>query len=548
MADRGEAAFTEMKLDASEKAKIQAFVAKKLASISNYSDDVLPEYVMVMVQNKKSKTQVSTDLEAFLGPKSSEFAKWLWEILDNYSKGLGLKMDTIIDEKEKKPSNGVKIESVISTTDSIPQVKSKLASVIAPASLEKVLPNEQINSRLVIAGNDLEESEEDDTMKEIKEKRTDKFTKESAVPERYQQKPYPYDEMDVEDTLSMSSGHSISSVIGNRSSMDEGEDMLRPMRKMKVPARLVLAAVEQAANSTKHTKKAREIDSSESISANRRRVKVSKNSRKEKKLSKEKNDHENVEKRHLNRFTFNKEEEDPNAISISVTFPERPVFNNKKRTQERTESTSMELIEAEPIVTETRKKVKRIRCGYWPQCTKGDSCLYHHPSEPCKNFPACSYGDQCLYIHPSVSCKYGAKCTRPDCAFNHLPPLLSTPGNPKNGPPLCKFGSACNRQDCTFKHPLEACKFGKNCTKGASCQFSHAPLCMYGANCNRSGCTFAHPKVGSDSKTICKFGSSCQNKETCRFSHPDEDVWQLANSLPKTPPRDNELLSDAMKL
>jgi hypothetical protein len=48
----------------------------------------LQEYVMVMVANHKSKGQVASDLEAFLGPdKSQTFTTWLWDALNAMNSG-----------------------------------------------------------------------------------------------------------------------------------------------------------------------------------------------------------------------------------------------------------------------------------------------------------------------------------------------------------------------------------------------------------------------------------------------------------------------------
>jgi hypothetical protein len=187
------------------------------------------------------------------------------------------------------------------------------------------------------------------------------------------------------------------------------------------------------------------------------------------------------------------------------------------------------------------KKAKQIKCQYWPNCKRGESCVYHHPKDRCKNFPNCPFGNQCLYIHPTseVLCKYGAACTRADCTFTHPPPMANIP---------CKNGFACytwNGDSCGFLHPQIACKFGDKCTKGSACTFSHAALCKHGGRCTRPGCTFAHQtssaKPSRMSQATCKFGANCKNRDTCTFVHPDdkevEDTSTLSDSLPKTPPK-----------
>jgi len=192
-----------------------------------------------------------------------------------------------------------------------------------------------------------------------------------------------------------------------------------------------------------------------------------------------------------------------------------------------------------------KKKAKQVRCQYWPNCKRGESCIYQHPKERCKHYPNCTFGNNCLYIHPTsdVSCKFGANCTRQDCTFTHPPPISTIP---------CKNGFACyffNGDQCTYFHPQEACRFGDKCTKGTGCSYSHGPQCKFGSRCNRQGCTYAHLMNSSRSRTSqtpCKFGENCKNKESCNFVHPDDpdqpvDTSALSDSLPQTPPKTEEI-------
>ncbi|XP_043713440.1 uncharacterized protein LOC122661976 isoform X2 [Telopea speciosissima] len=62
--------------------KLKASVAEKLVEfLGNYSDDVLAEYIIVLVCHGKNQNQARDDLEAFLGEKSSEFVSWLWDLI-----------------------------------------------------------------------------------------------------------------------------------------------------------------------------------------------------------------------------------------------------------------------------------------------------------------------------------------------------------------------------------------------------------------------------------------------------------------------------------
>jgi hypothetical protein len=47
------------------------------ASQTGYIDDELPDYVMIMVANKRSKQQMLTDLNLFLGSNTGKIAAHL---------------------------------------------------------------------------------------------------------------------------------------------------------------------------------------------------------------------------------------------------------------------------------------------------------------------------------------------------------------------------------------------------------------------------------------------------------------------------------------
>uniref|UniRef100_A0A5B7ASH8 PWI domain-containing protein n=1 Tax=Davidia involucrata TaxID=16924 RepID=A0A5B7ASH8_DAVIN len=65
--------------------KLKSSISKKLVEfLGNYTDDVLAEYITVLVCNGKHQNQARDDLEAFLGERSGEFVSWLWDLLLKY--------------------------------------------------------------------------------------------------------------------------------------------------------------------------------------------------------------------------------------------------------------------------------------------------------------------------------------------------------------------------------------------------------------------------------------------------------------------------------
>lgn len=75
--------------------KIRSAIKAKLMELGAYVDDELPDYIMVMVANKKSRAQMSQDLGLFLGANTETFTGWLH--------GLLTKLQTItVDSGDKK--------------------------------------------------------------------------------------------------------------------------------------------------------------------------------------------------------------------------------------------------------------------------------------------------------------------------------------------------------------------------------------------------------------------------------------------------------------
>ena len=70
------------RLGSSQLAEMQQLVKEKLREASTGpGDEVLPEYIMVMIQNDKGRKQMAHDLDAFLGSGAPAFTEWLWEKL-----------------------------------------------------------------------------------------------------------------------------------------------------------------------------------------------------------------------------------------------------------------------------------------------------------------------------------------------------------------------------------------------------------------------------------------------------------------------------------
>ncbi|RCN50961.1 hypothetical protein ANCCAN_02974 [Ancylostoma caninum] len=73
--------------------KLKAAIKAKLEELGVYVDDELPEYIMVMIANKKEKNQMKDDLNLFLGKCTNKFVDWLFELFERLQSA-GSKPDT----------------------------------------------------------------------------------------------------------------------------------------------------------------------------------------------------------------------------------------------------------------------------------------------------------------------------------------------------------------------------------------------------------------------------------------------------------------------
>ncbi|XP_017282852.1 zinc finger CCCH domain-containing protein 14 isoform X2 [Kryptolebias marmoratus] len=62
--------------------KIRAAIKSKLQELGAYIDEELPDYIMVMVANKKTSQQMTEDLSLFLGNNTVKFTTWLHGVLE----------------------------------------------------------------------------------------------------------------------------------------------------------------------------------------------------------------------------------------------------------------------------------------------------------------------------------------------------------------------------------------------------------------------------------------------------------------------------------
>ncbi|KAM4663120.1 zinc finger CCCH domain-containing protein 14 isoform 3-T3 [Discoglossus pictus] len=97
--------------------KIRTAIKGKLQELGAYVDEELPDYIMVMVANKKSQTQMTDDLSLFLGNNTTRFTTWLQGVLD--------KLRTVTPESNNlKASEAIIFESSLPSLQSLSQIRT----------------------------------------------------------------------------------------------------------------------------------------------------------------------------------------------------------------------------------------------------------------------------------------------------------------------------------------------------------------------------------------------------------------------------------------
>jgi hypothetical protein len=189
------------------------------------------------------------------------------------------------------------------------------------------------------------------------------------------------------------------------------------------------------------------------------------------------------------------------AMAIAATTESLNKKQNEK-TLEKKKSFRRSVSGSSYAGSENGEKTHLVRCQYWPNCNRGETCKFWHPKELCRKYPNCPEGDKCLYIHPAPLSKSPTKPQSP--AFSSHG---SDAGSIASGSSTieCKFGANCTRPDCKFSHPSPAAIVAMMAAKQQNTHTVQSKTssedlstinipCRYEPNCSRADCRFLHTK------------------------------------------------------
>ncbi|EGC33006.1 hypothetical protein DICPUDRAFT_154989 [Dictyostelium purpureum] len=87
-----------------------------------------------------------------------------------------------------------------------------------------------------------------------------------------------------------------------------------------------------------------------------------------------------------------------------------------------------------------------IPCRNGFACPNRKTCGFYHPPPACKFGTACNMGRNCPFGH-GKPCSFGISCVTPNCTFAHH--------STEQPVPDCKFGKDCTNPKCKFTHTEE---------------------------------------------------------------------------------------------
>ncbi|KAG0228267.1 hypothetical protein B0O80DRAFT_55065 [Mortierella sp. GBAus27b] len=546
-----------IELGTPQEKELTNLVLSKLTEYGWADNDVLANFIVVMVANDKSKVDITAELNDILPDQASEFVEWLFAIIDGSSSQTVEPQQQDIQETLITPAANTTVMEQDETMDVVtPRQQRPASNARAPGRLLQSAITDATRSESPNAPSSTSTRQAPSRVYEDqrRERRIPRERSFSPVRSR-------------EGAMSSRGGNREERIRFRRTSEERAQD------ESRIDARLGygngggkkndgdrlrgrLGRIEDRLGTRDEDRpqsRDRSVDRSNDYHDRRggRNKRDNSNNRRRDALR-------DIERRLGTRPVDNFEENHiPRQPASWSRDPERMLRVEAEITRQEVDAVA----------------AKMTRCRFWPSCSQQDTCQYWHPKELCAEFPNCpKTADTCLYIHPL------AEPTAEQVAAAARKALMqSMRNNGNNGTasgedeepqtasmnalqmpfalgshPVqeCKFGARCTRPDCKFRHPQresnqQMCRFFPHCTK-PNCPFFHPPYgeplaqkdstmdesgtgevinrlptpCRFGDQCTRPGCHFTHPRDGSAAASnmpLCKF-NPC-TRPGCPFRH-----------------------------
>ncbi|XP_055394831.1 zinc finger CCCH domain-containing protein 14 isoform X6 [Bubalus kerabau] len=532
--------------------KIRSAIKGKLQELGAYVDEELPDYIMVMVANKKSQDQMTEDLSLFLGNNTIRFTVWLHGVLD--------KLRSVTTD----PSS-LKASDTSLFDGNVPSSKSSCSrgderrheAAVPPLAVSSTRPGRR-ESRVSTSSQEQKAPNVRQTYDDGAATRlmsTVKPLRELAPSEDVIDiKPEPDDLIDEdlnfvqENPLSQKKTTVTLTYGSSRPSME----IYRPpaSRNTDSGAHLNRLQFQQQQNSI-HAAKQLDIQSSRVYETGRLCEPEVLNSLEEtyspffrsnaEKMSIEE---ENFRKRKLpvvssvvkvKKFSHDGEEEEEDddcgsrtgSISSSVSVPAKP---ERRPSLPPSKQANKNLIlkaisEAQESVTKTTNYSTVSQKQTLPVAPRTRASQEELLAEMVQGQGRA----------PRISSPIKEEEAKGDNIDKSQAEMseLSVAQKPEKLLERCKYWPACkNGDECAYHHPVSPCKAFPNCKFAEKCLFVH-PNCKYDAKCTKPDCPFTHmsrrtpglpPKpvtapAPPSSTQLCRYFPACKKME-CPFYHP----------------------------
>ncbi|XP_032477206.1 zinc finger CCCH domain-containing protein 14 isoform X22 [Phocoena sinus] len=532
--------------------KIRSAIKGKLQELGAYVDEELPDYIMVMVANKKSQDQMTEDLSLFLGNNTIRFTVWLHGVLD--------KLRSVTTDPSSLKSSDTNIFD-----SNVPSNKSSFSrgderrheAAVPPLAVSSTRP-EKRESRVSTSSQEQKATNVRQTYDDGAATRlmsTVKPLREPAPSEDVIDiKPEPDDLIDEdlnfvqENPLSQKKPTVTLTYGSSRPSIE----IYRPpaSRNADSGAHLNRLQFQQQQNSI-HAAKQLDIQTSRIYETGRLCEPEVLNSLEEtyspffrnssEKMSIEE---ENFRKRKLpvvssvvkvKKFNHDGEEEEEDddcgsrtgSISSSVSVPAKP---ERRPSLPPSKQANKNLIlkaisEAQESVTKTTNYSAVSQKQTLPVAPRTRTSQEELLAEMVQGQSRA----------PRISSPIKEEETKGDNIDKSQAEMseLSVAQKPEKLLERCKYWPACkNGDECAYHHPVSPCKAFPNCKFAEKCLFVH-PNCKYDAKCTKPECPFTHmsrripvlpPKpvttpAPPSSSQLCRYFPACKKME-CPFYHP----------------------------
>ncbi|XP_032200634.1 zinc finger CCCH domain-containing protein 14 isoform X8 [Mustela erminea] len=532
--------------------KIRSAIKGKLQELGAYVDEELPDYIMVMVANKKSQDQMTEDLSLFLGNNTIRFTVWLHGVLDK------LRSVTTDPSSLKSSDTNIFDNNVSSNKSCFSRGDERRHEAAVPPLAVASSRPEKRDSRVSTSSQEQKTTTVRQTYDDGAATRlmsTVKPLREPAPSEDVIDiKPEPDDLIDEdlnfvqENPLSQKKPTVTLTYGSSRPSIE----IYRPpaSRNADSGAHLNRLQFQQQQNSI-HAAKQSDIQNSRVYETGRLCEPEVLNSLEEtyspffrnnsEKMSIEE---ENFRKRKLpvvssvvkvKKFNHDGEEEEEDddcgsrtgSISSSVSVPAKP---ERRPSLPPSKQANKNLIlkaisEAQESVTKTTNYSTVSQKQTLPVAPRTRTSQEELLAEMVQGQSR----------SPRISTPIKEEETKGDNIEKSQAEMseLSVVQKPEKLLERCKYWPACkNGDECAYHHPVSPCKAFPNCKFAEKCLFVH-PNCKYDAKCTKPDCPFTHmsrripvlpPKpvatpASPSSSQLCRYFPACKKME-CPFYHP----------------------------